>query len=306
MRFPRLRRVFVAVLFFVLPVVGQSPNGTINGIVVDPSSRVIATAEIIAVNDVTGVKYTTKTNDEGIYVLPNLPPGPYRLQVSKVGFKTLIKPDIVLNIQDALSINFTLPIGAVFEVMTVEGGAPLVNTESAAVSTIIDRKYVENMPLNGRSFQDLILLTPGVVSNTPQAGAAAGFSGEFSVNGQRTEGNYYTVDGVSANLGISPGLPDSAGTTGSLPATNGRAPRIRRSRTPDKPTRREAPTTKPRHISCESTAAQQDHPEAGPRGVAARRRPAAVERDLPAATHRPATARTSPAPDAAHRGQIGS
>ena len=218
MRFPRLRRVFVAVLFFVLPVVGQSPNGTINGIVVDPSSRVIATAEIIAVNDVTGVKYTTKTNDEGIYVLPNLPPGPYRLQVSKVGFKTLIKPDIVLNIQDALSINFTLPIGAVFEVMTVEGGAPLVNTESAAVSTIIDRKYVENMPLNGRSFQDLILLTPGVVSNTPQAGAAAGFSGEFSVNGQRTEGNYYTVDGVSANLGISPGLPDSAGTTGSLPA----------------------------------------------------------------------------------------
>ena len=68
----------------------------------------------MAVNDVTGVQYTTKTNGEGIYVLPNLPPGPYRLQVSKFGFKTIIKPDITLNVQDALAINFTLPVGCVF------------------------------------------------------------------------------------------------------------------------------------------------------------------------------------------------
>jgi carboxypeptidase family protein len=112
---------------------------------------------------VTGVQYTTKTNNEGIYVLPNLPPGPYRVQVSKIGFKTLIKPDIVLDVQDSLSINFTLLVGAFHEIVTVQGGAPRVNTESAAVSTVINRTYVENMPLNGRSFQDLILLTPGVV-----------------------------------------------------------------------------------------------------------------------------------------------
>src|SRR5713226_4438969 len=112
MRFPRIAFLFVCALLFVLPVVAQSPNGNINGLILDPSNRVIVEAEVVAVNDGTGVKYSTTTTGEGIYVLPNLPPGPYRLQVSKVGFKAIIKPDIVLNIQDALSINFTLPVGA--------------------------------------------------------------------------------------------------------------------------------------------------------------------------------------------------
>jgi hypothetical protein len=169
---------------------------------------------------VTGVKYSGKTNDDGIYVVPNLPPGPYRLQVSKVGFKTLIKPDIILNIQDALSINFTLPVGAVFETVTVEGGASMINTTDASVSTVIDNTYVENMPLNGRSFQDLILLTPGIVTQSPQSGSAIGQTGEFSVNGQRPEENYYTVDGVSANIGASFGFQmlQGAGASGSTPA----------------------------------------------------------------------------------------
>src|ERR1043165_10278102 len=145
------------------------------------------------------------------------PPGAYRLQVSKFGFKSIIKPDIVVHVQDALALNFTLPVGSTSEVVTVTGGAPLLNTESAALSTVVDRKYVENMPLNGRSFQDLILLTPGVVSNNPQVAAQSGDSGEFSVNGQRTEANYYTVDGVSANLGIRAGQVLSAGNSGSLP-----------------------------------------------------------------------------------------
>jgi len=202
-----------------LPLAAQSPNGTINGRVVDPSNRVITGADILAINDATGVKYSSKTNDDGIYVVPNLPPGPYRLQVSKVGFKTLIKPDIVLNIQDALSINFTLPVGAVFDSITVEGGASLVNTESAAVSTVVDRKYVENMPLNGRSFQEHTLLTPGLVTNSPQAGVSIGVTGEFSVNGQRTESNYYTVDGVSANIGTFALSTNAAAISGSLPAS---------------------------------------------------------------------------------------
>jgi hypothetical protein len=72
------------------------PNGSITGLVLDPMSQVRTGAEILVINDATGVKYSTKTNSDGIYVVPNLPPGPYRLQVSKLGFKTLIKPDIVL------------------------------------------------------------------------------------------------------------------------------------------------------------------------------------------------------------------
>lgn len=140
MRFPRIILLSVSLALLTLRAVGQSPNGNVNGLVLDPSNRVIAGAEIIAVNDLTNVQFTTKTNDEGVYILPNLPPGPYRLQVSKIGFKTIIKPDITLNVQDALSINFTLPVGALLETVTVQGGAPLVNTESATVSTVVDQK----------------------------------------------------------------------------------------------------------------------------------------------------------------------
>ena len=219
-RFPRIAFLFACAVSLALPLAAQSTNGTINGRVLDPSNKVIGGADILVINDATGVQYSGKTNEDGIYVMPNLPPGAYRLQVSKVGFKALIKPDIVLNIQDALSINFTLPVGAVFETVTVEGGASMINTTDASVSTVIDHTYVENMPLNGRSFQDLILLTPGVVTQSPQNGVSAlGQTGEFSVNGQRTEENYYTVDGVSANVGTAVGINvQGAGPSGSVPA----------------------------------------------------------------------------------------
>jgi len=163
MRFPYVVLLSACALTLVLPLLAQSPNGVLNGLVVDPANRAIVGADVVVVNDVTGAQYTTKTNNEGIYVLLNLPPAPYRVQVSKIGFKTLIKPDIILNVQDALSINFTLPIGALSETVTVEGGTPLVDTESGTVSTVVDRQFAENLPMNGRSFQTLIQLTPGVV-----------------------------------------------------------------------------------------------------------------------------------------------
>ncbi len=210
-------------LLCLAPAIAQSPNATINGIVLDPSGAAIAGAQIVVVNDATGVQYTTKTNGEGIYGVPNLPPGAYRIQASNSGFKTIIKPDIRIHIQDALAINFTLPIGAASEIVTVQGGAPLLNTENAAVGTVVDRAYVENMPLNGRSFQDLILLTPGIVTQSPQYGNSSpvrGAQGEFSVNGQRQESNYYTVDGVSANVGMDTGFStiQRAGPSGSVAA----------------------------------------------------------------------------------------
>ena len=225
-RFPRIAFVFAFAVSLALPLAAQSANGIINGRVLDPSNKVIIGADLLLINDATGVKYSGKTNDDGIYIVPNLPPGPYRLQVSKRGFKTLIKPDIVVNIQDALSINFTLPVGAAFEIVTVEGGASMINTTDASVSTVIDHTYVENMPLNGRSFQDLILLTPGTLTQTPQltklgGNNGVGQTGEFSVNGQRTESNYYTVDGVSANVGAAAGsnLTAGAGGSGSIAAS---------------------------------------------------------------------------------------
>ena len=220
MRFLPIALVASLVAVIAFPLLAQSPNGSINGLILDPTNKAITGADILVINDATGAKYSTKTNGEGIYVVPNLPPGPYRLQVAKVGFKTLIKPDIVLNVQDALSINFTLPVGAAFETLTVEAGAPLVNTESAAVGTVINRRFVETLPLNGRSFNTLLQLTPGVT--IAPSSVDNGSPGQFSIAGQRTDSNNFTVDGVSANFGVSPGSSGlSQSGTGTAQAFNG-------------------------------------------------------------------------------------
>src|ERR1700723_1006669 len=212
-----LRKVsFLGMVSLVLAgcLAGQSPNATINGLVLDATGGVIVGAEIRIANDATGVQYTGKTNGEGIYIVTNLPPGPYRLQVSKIGFKTLIKPDIILNVQDSLAINFTLLIGAASEIVTVNGGAPLLNTESGSVSTVIDHRFVENLPLNGRSFNALLQLTPGVVI----AATSTYNQGQFSIAGQRTSANNFLVDGVSANFGVSQFFGLGTSGTGSAQA----------------------------------------------------------------------------------------
>jgi hypothetical protein len=201
-------------------LVSQSTNATINGMVADTAGRAIVAVDLEIVSDATGVHYSGKTNGSGNYTVSVLPPGRYTIQASKIGFKTIITPGIVLNVQSALALNFTLPVGATSETVTVEAGSSLLNTTDASVSTVVDRKFVENMPLNGRSFQDLISMTPGVVTQSSQAGGAIQQQGDFSVNGQRTESNYYTVDGVSANVGA--GRPTGGGqngTAGSIAAS---------------------------------------------------------------------------------------
>jgi hypothetical protein len=207
--------VTAACLFAALSfgsVYAQSPNASIRGIVFDPDAKSIPGAEVIVVSDATGLKYVTSTSNDGIYAVENLPPGSYRVQVSRFGFKTIIKPDIILNVQDSLTLNFALPIGASNVSVTVEGGAPLINTTDASVSTVVDRQFADNLPLNGRSFQTLIYLTPGVVvTPTNQAD-----NGQFSVNGQRAASNYWMVDGVSANVGVGAGVVPGNGVGGTL------------------------------------------------------------------------------------------
>src|SRR4029077_15498215 len=135
----------------------------------------------------TNATYSTQTNSGGLFTLSNLPPGRYRVELSKPGFRTVVNPDVTLHVQDVAALNFEMPVGSVAETITVSGGAPLVNTEDASVSTVVDRNFAENLPLNGRSFQTLIQLTPGVVV-TPSSYKNGG---QFSVNGQRTDANYW-------------------------------------------------------------------------------------------------------------------
>ena len=98
---------FITFVLFINIGSGQSATGTVSGIVLDPSGGAIAGADVLIINDATAVQYPGKANSEGYYVVPNIPPGTYRIQVSNSGFKTIIKPDIVIHVEDALAINFT-------------------------------------------------------------------------------------------------------------------------------------------------------------------------------------------------------
>jgi len=207
-----MKHLALVLIFFLTSVVtsAQTEDARISGRVTDPTDAVIVGAECTITNLETNVSTTTATNEDGIYVLSDLRPATYRLVIQKVGFRTVVQPSVQLYVQDAVNENFRLALGSVSEISTVVS-APLLQTDSAAVSTVVDNQFVENMPLNGRSFQSLIALVPGVVFTSPNLGA-----GQFGVNGQYSDANYFTVDGVSANFGVViGGLGQSLG--GALP-----------------------------------------------------------------------------------------
>src|SRR3984885_3340661 len=213
----RKTRAFIGALAVVLcsPILpAQSTNASITGRVTDPSRAVIVGTRVAAISAGTSFRYETATNGSGQYHLTNLLPGDYRIEIEKIGFKKLINPDVILHVQDALEIDFQMTLGSASETISVEARSPLVNTESAPVSTVVDRTFVEDLPLNGRSFQTLIMLTPGVVVTA----TAFDDQGQFSVNGQRADANYFTIDGVSANFGVTGYFPMGQTASGALPA----------------------------------------------------------------------------------------
>lgn len=190
--------VLILILFVtVVAALGQTEDASISGRVTDLSGAVIIGAECRITNLGTNVSTSTTTNEDGIYVIPDLHPATYKLTIEKEGFRTVVQPSLELYAQDAVNENFTLAIGPQSESITVESNIAGLQTDSAAVSTVVDQQFVDNMPLNGRSFQPLIALAPGVVFTSTLDGP-----GQFSVNGQRSDANYFMVDGVSANFGV--------------------------------------------------------------------------------------------------------
>jgi Carboxypeptidase regulatory-like domain/TonB dependent receptor len=195
---------------------GQTESATLSGRVTDPSGSAIVGAEVVLTNTETNVEMRTKTNGAGLYVLTGVHPGKYRVAAGATRFKVLIKEGLVLHVQDELAENFALTLGTVSETVTVTADATGVNTTDATVSTVVDRQFAENLPMNGRSFQTLIQLTPGVVLTASNGNE----TGQFSVNGQRASSNYWMVDGVSANIGMSTGNTSGNGLGGALGSTS--------------------------------------------------------------------------------------
>src|SRR5216683_4741734 len=164
--------------FCVSSAFAQSTNAELSGRITDPNGLPVPKVKIEAVNVLTNVSTSTETNEAGIYVIPSLQPAIYRILVEKEGFDLIVKPNVELHVQDHGVLNFQLRIGSLATTVTVEGGVSLVNTTDASVSTVVDQTYVKNMPLNGRSFQDLILLTPGTVTQSPQVSNGVGGLGQ--------------------------------------------------------------------------------------------------------------------------------
>ena len=208
-------RVLVVALLAAAPLLAQ--NAELSGLITDPSGLAVPGAKIVVGNSDTGATRAVSSNQQGEYSVPALLPGPHNITVEANGFRGLHQNGVVLEVGQRARLDFTLTIGSNTESTTVQGSAPLLNASDASVSTVIGNRFVENLPLNGRSFSSLIDLTPGVVL-TPSNQYE---QGQFSVNGQRPDANYFLVDGVSANLGTAGnGATLGQGGAGQLPATS--------------------------------------------------------------------------------------
>ena len=192
----RICMAILSAIFVAETATAQS--AAFSGIVTDASGAVVPDASVQLVELATTARISVKTNRSGLYSIADVMPGKYVLTVSAPGFASEVRKDVTVDVGAKISLDFSLHVGSQSEQVTVDGSGEEINTTDAGVSTVINRQFVENIPLNGRSFQSLITLSPGV-EVVPSGGV--GSSGEISVNGQRTEANYYTIDGISANTG---------------------------------------------------------------------------------------------------------
>src|SRR5580693_8028002 len=210
-------RLAFVVLALLATATLLAQNAELSGLITDPSGLAVPRANVVVQKVDTGGTRTVSSNQQGEYSVPALLPGPYNITVEANGFKTIHQNGIVVEVDQRARLDFALTVGSNTDTITVQGSAPLLNASDASVSTVIGNQFVENLPLNGRSFSSLIDLTPGVVL-TP---ANQFEGGQFSVNGQRPDANYFLVDGVSANLGTAGGGANlGQGGAGELPATS--------------------------------------------------------------------------------------
>ena len=215
----RLNLLLLAALILVSAQVAMGQTAQLAGNVRDASHSVIPNAQITVINEENGFKRTASSNEQGYYTVPFLSPGSHRVLVQSPGFQTISQSGIKLNVGQNARIDFILEVGQVRQSVLVRGELDAVQ-ESASVGALVNREWVEHLPLKERSVRTLFELAPGVV-------ASKGYGveeGQYSVNGQRLNANNLMIDGVSANLGAipNPALNQPAGVAlPSLPPQTG-------------------------------------------------------------------------------------
>ncbi|MGC1226719.1 MAG: carboxypeptidase-like regulatory domain-containing protein, partial [Candidatus Sulfotelmatobacter sp.] len=195
------RALFLTILalsLLSLLVFGQdSATGAIHGSVLDPAGGSVARASIVAVNSATGARYSTISDAEGRYSLDLLPPGDYIARVVADKMSPQVTPTLHVDLGAAAQLDFHLAIAGALETVTVSGAPQLVSTLPVPVSTLVDERGIADLPLNGRRFSDLMLLSPGVTQDPRSLTSAT--NGDLSFGGIRGFQNSFLVDGGDFN-----------------------------------------------------------------------------------------------------------
>jgi hypothetical protein len=195
--------VVVVLLAFLGGYALAQSTAALSGTVTDATGAVVAGAKVIATNQATGVESTTQTDTAGAYLFPSLPIGIYRLQVTAPGFQSAIVANLKLDVATAATQNVQLKIGEATEKVVITAESALVDTTTTGVGQVINDKTVQEIPLNGRHFTDLSLLTTGTVTPPANGFLSAPLRGQgsFGINtaGQREDTTNWLVNGVNLN-----------------------------------------------------------------------------------------------------------
>jgi len=197
-----LSALLLAVLIFAAPAaVRAQASSSLFGVVTDPSGAAVAGAEI-TVHDVnTGVDRTTASGDSGSYQVLALPVGDYSITVRKSGFAPELRTGILLSVGQDATANIRLQVAGLQEQVTVHANASILNTTTTSISGLVGEEQVKDLPLNGRSFDELMTLDPGVVNFTAEKTGGIGVSNStvgnnFAVSGNRPQQNLYLLNGI--------------------------------------------------------------------------------------------------------------
>jgi len=173
----------------------QSFTGSILGTVRDSTDAIVPSAAVAVINTANNARSETKTDASGNYIVPQLPPGQYRLEVEATGFKKFVREGIVLQVQQQARVDVALAVGAVSEAVTVRGDATVLETATSSIGKVVDNRRIMELPLNSRNVYSLIYLTPGVTGSIGNNYNSL----SYSVNGARASLMDTLIDGVSAS-----------------------------------------------------------------------------------------------------------
>src|SRR5216683_1090806 len=189
--------LIICILYSLSAFAQDAATGAIHGTVLDPAGSRIAQASIVAVNSDTGARYSATSDAEGRFSLDLLPPGDYSARAVAQGMSPQVTPPLHVDIGAAAELEFRLTIAGAQEKITVSEAPQLVDTKSSAVSTLLDERAIADLPLNGRRFSDLMLLSPGVTKDPRSLTSAT--NGDLSFGGLRGLHNSFIVDGGDFN-----------------------------------------------------------------------------------------------------------